>query len=175
VPMNLEMREYWRKTKWQGWEWGLWWRSYKALSPPLFASEGFWEIIPAICAAPNSPTRFNGPQPGLSCSHSPCHSFIAAVCCYSPNNRRSLHNLSRLSNRYCTAITPIFSPRFDCSGISASSSGTDCLLGWSFITPLVLTLAPHDHVIYCQAQGLSGHTSSSGECALSHSRATLEG
>ena len=28
-----------------------------------------------------------------------------------------------------------------------------------------LTLAPHDYVIYCQAQGLSGHTSPRGECA----------
>ena len=27
-----------------------------------------------------------------------------------------------------------------------------------------LTLAPHDYVIYCQAQGLSGHTSPCGEC-----------
>ena len=26
-----------------------------------------------------------------------------------------------------------------------------------------LTLAPHDYVIYCQAQGLSGHTSPRGE------------
>ena len=28
-----------------------------------------------------------------------------------------------------------------------------------------LTLAPHDHIIYCQARGLSGHTSPRGECA----------
>ena len=28
-----------------------------------------------------------------------------------------------------------------------------------------LTLAPHDYVIYCQARGLSGHTSPRGECA----------
>ena len=27
-----------------------------------------------------------------------------------------------------------------------------------------LTLAPHDYVIYCQARGLSGHTSPRGEC-----------
>ena len=36
MPVNLEMREYWRKTKWQGYEWGLRRRSYKALSPPFF-------------------------------------------------------------------------------------------------------------------------------------------
>ena len=28
------------------------------------------------------------------------------------------------------------------------------------------TLAPWDHVTYCQAQGLSGHTSPCGECAF---------
>ena len=40
---------------------------------------------------------------------------------------------------------------------------------------LFLTLAPRDYITYCQAQGLSGHTSPCGECALSHVRATLEG
>ena len=28
-----------------------------------------------------------------------------------------------------------------------------------------LTLAPYDYAIYCQARGLSGHTSPRGECA----------
>ena len=40
-----------------------------------------------------------------------------------------------------------------------------CLLDWFFIFLLLWTLAPHDYVIYCQTQGLSGHTSPSGECA----------
>ena len=31
---------------------------------------------------------------------------------------------------------------------------------------LFLTLAPHDHVTYCQAQRLSGHTSPCGECVF---------
>jgi len=44
-------------------------------------------------------------------------------------------------------------------------SRTGCLLGWSFTILLLWTLAPHDYVIYCQAQELSGHTSPSGECA----------
>ena len=35
-----------------------------------------------------------------------------------------------------------------------------------FWLQLFLTLEPHDHVTYCQAQGLSGHTSPCGECAL---------
>ena len=43
--------------------------------------------------------------------------------------------------------------------------GTGCLLGWSFTILLLWTLAPYDYVIYCQAQGLSGHTSPRGECA----------
>ena len=42
--------------------------------------------------------------------------------------------------------------------------GTDCLLGWSSTILLLWTLAPHDYVIYCQARGLSGHTSPRGEC-----------
>ena len=29
---------------------------------------------------------------------------------------------------------------------------------------LLWTLAPHDYIIYCQARGLSGHTSPRGEC-----------
>ena len=43
--------------------------------------------------------------------------------------------------------------------------GTGCLLSWFSIFLLLWTLAPYDYVIYCQAQGLSGHTSPSGECA----------
>ena len=34
----------------------------------------------------------------------------------------------------------------------------------------VLTLAPRDHITYCQARGLSGHTSPCGECAFLISR-----
>jgi len=41
---------------------------------------------------------------------------------------------------------------------------TGYLLGWSSTILLVWTLAPHDYVIYCQAWGLSGHTSPRGEC-----------
>ena len=42
--------------------------------------------------------------------------------------------------------------------------GTGCLLSWSSAFLLLWTLAPHDYVIYCQARGLSGHTSPCGEC-----------
>ena len=38
-----------------------------------------------------------------------------------------------------------------------------CLAGFLIIF-LFLTLAPHDCVTYCQAWGLSGHTSPCGEC-----------
>ena len=31
---------------------------------------------------------------------------------------------------------------------------------------MFLTLAPRDYVTYCQARGLSGHTSPSGECVF---------
>ena len=49
--------------------------------------------------------------------------------------------------------------------ISGLCPGTGCLLGWSSTILLLWTLAPHDYVIYCQARGLSGHTSPRGECA----------
>ena len=39
-------------------------------------------------------------------------------------------------------------------------------LGTFFWLLLFLTLAPHDHVTYCQARGLSGHTSPCGECVF---------
>ena len=41
---------------------------------------------------------------------------------------------------------------------------TSCLLGWSSAFLLLWTLAPRDYVIYCQAWGLSGHTSPCSEC-----------
>ena len=48
--------------------------------------------------------------------------------------------------------------------ISGLRPGTGCLLGWSSIFLLLWTLAPHDYVIYYQAQGLSGHILPYGEC-----------
>ena len=54
-----------------------------------------------------------------------------------------------------------------CSTTAHNYSGTGCLLGWSSAFLLLWTLAPHDCITYCQAQGLSGHTSPCGECALS--------
>ena len=42
--------------------------------------------------------------------------------------------------------------------------GTGCLLGWPSAFLLLWTLAPCDCITYCQAQGLSGHTSPCGEC-----------
>ena len=54
--------------------------------------------------------------------------------------------------------------------------GTSCLLGWSSTFLLLWTLAPHDYVIYCQARGLSGHTSPRGEsaCFILEDSAPLE-
>jgi len=48
--------------------------------------------------------------------------------------------------------------------------GTGCLLGWSSTFLLLWTLAPRDCVTYCQAQGLSGHTSPCSECVFLISR-----
>ena len=116
-------------VKWQRWESGGRWCCYKALSPP-FRPKGFWETVPAICAAPNSLTRLNGPLPGFSRNHSPCSSFIATVSCYSSSKHRLLCHLTMLSNYYCIAVPLILSPWFDFSDIFALASGTGCLLGW---------------------------------------------
>ena len=51
--------------------------------------------------------------------------------------------------------------------------GTGCLLSWSSTFLPLWTLAPRDYVTYCQARGLSGHTSPRGECVCSHLEATL--
>ena len=69
---------------------------------------------------------------------------------------------------YCQAqgLSGHTSPCDECAlFFSGLSLRTGCLLGWSSIFLLLWTLAPHDYVIYCQAQGLSGHTSPHGECA----------
>ena len=42
--------------------------------------------------------------------------------------------------------------------------GIGCLLGWSFAFLLLWTLTPRGCVTYCQARGLSRHTSPCGEC-----------
>ena len=48
--------------------------------------------------------------------------------------------------------------------LSGLRPGTGYLLGWSSTFLLLWTLAPRDYVTYCQAWGLSGHTSPRGEC-----------
>ena len=47
-------------AKWQRWEHGGGGAVIKYFPHP-FAFEGFWETIPAICVALNSPTWLNGP------------------------------------------------------------------------------------------------------------------
>ena len=131
--------------------------SYKD-TQPTFRIQGFLgNRTMLICAFPNSPKRRGGSLSGLLRNRSPCRPFIAAIRFYSLNNRRILRHLLRLSNRYCTTVTPIFSPQFDFSDIVACSSAGFLLFF------LLRTLAPYDYVIYCQAWGLSGHTSPSGE------------
>ena len=48
--------------------------------------------------------------------------------------------------------------------LSRLHPGTGCLLSWSSTFLLLWILAPRDHITYCQARGLSGHTSPCGEC-----------
>ena len=51
-----------------------------------------------------------------------------------------------------------------CVFLSRLRPGTGRLLGWFSTFLLLWTLAPRDYVTYCQAWGLSGHTSPCGEC-----------
>ena len=100
------------------WERGMRRHCYKALSP-FFVIQGFLgnrsrdlrrsEFSDAVC----------GPLPRPLRNHSPWCWFYAAVSCYSSNNRRLLYQLLRLSNCYCTTITPFFSQWCDFSGIFA--------------------------------------------------------
>ena len=41
---------------------------------------------------------------------------------------------------------------------------TGYLLDWSFTILLLWTLTPRDYITYCQARGLSGHSSPLGKC-----------
>ena len=68
---------------------------------------------------------------------------------------------------YCQArgLSGHTSPYGECAFlISGLCLGIGCLLGWSSIFLLLWTLTPRDYVTYCQARGLSGHTSPHGEC-----------
>ena len=108
------MRGLRRKMKWQsgkGGNAGCGDAVVKHFSRP-FAFEGFWETVPTIHASLNSPQQRGGPLPGLSHNCSPYHPFIVVICYCSPNIRQLLHHLLRISNNYCIAITPVFSPRF---------------------------------------------------------------
>ena len=51
-----------------------------------------------------------------------------------------------------------------CIFISRLHPGTGCLLDRSSAFHLLWTLAPCDYVTYCQARGISGHSSPCGEC-----------
>ena len=84
------------------------------------------------------------------------------------------------ANRYGSVITTVqpllwyfhhdsvFSRISSCGSGTASALrlGSSPQLGFFFSSSLFLTLAPRDHVTYCQARRLSGHTSPCGECAL---------
>ena len=71
---------------------------------------------------------------------------------------------------YCQAqgLSGRTSPYVECAFlILGLRPGIGCLLDWFSTFLLLWTLAPRDCVTYYQAQGLSGHTSPCGECALS--------
>ena len=88
---NARAEEEDEMAKWQRWERGLWWRSYKAL-PHLFTFEGFWETVPTICASLNSPQQHGGLLPGPSRKPRPVSPIY-------------LHNLLRLA-KYSSTSPP---------------------------------------------------------------------
>ena len=139
---------------------------YKGLSPP-FRIQGFFGNRSHDLRRSDFSDAAYGLLPRLMRNRSPCRPFHAAISCYTLKYCRVLHHLLRLSNRHRTVVTLVFSPWFDFSNDFACSSRTGCVLRWSLIVFLFLTLAPHDCVTYCQARGLSGNSSPCGECALS--------
>ena len=103
VDVNLEMRQRRRKMKWQrgkGMSVGCGGAVIKH-SPHLFAFEGFWETIPAICASPHSPQLKVGRYLGLRATS-------ARIADLSPQfvmARRIFTNIS--ANRYGSVITTV--------------------------------------------------------------------
>ena len=96
-------------AKWQRWEHGVRRHSYIELPPP-FVFEGFWETAPIIGASLNSSQQQGGLLPEFSRNRGPYRPFISAICYGSPNIRRLLRQPLRLSNYYCTTVTPVCSP-----------------------------------------------------------------
>ena len=87
-------------AKWQRWERGVWQHSFKAL-PHLFAFEGFWETVPAICASPNSPQL-------KVCRYLGLHAALARIADLSPQlviTRQIIADIS--ANYYGSVITTI--------------------------------------------------------------------
>ena len=127
VDVTWEVLGLRRKTKWQSGKGGSACCSGTIIKhePPTLRIQGFVGNRSMICASPNSPQQCGGPSPGLSRNYSMYRPFIAAICYCSSNIRRLLRHLLCLSNYYyCTAITPVFSPRFVFSKISTCGSGT---------------------------------------------------
>ena len=148
--MNLEVRRMRRKMKRQSGKGGSTGCGGTVIKhSPTFHIRGFLGNRSMICASLHSSKQRGGPLPRLSRNRSPYRPFIAVSCYCLPNIRRLLFHLLWLSNYYCTAITPVFSPQLDFFDISACGSRTGCLLGWSFTIFLFLTLAPRDCVTYC--------------------------
>ena len=134
-------------AKWQRWGRGVRRHSYKALCQ-LFHNRGFLGNRSRDLYLSEFFDAAYGLLPGLLLNRGPCCLFIATIGYHSPNHRRLLRHLIRLSKRYCTAVTPVFSPRLDFSDIFDCCLGTDYLLDWFSTIFLFLTLAPRDCVTY---------------------------
>ena len=64
MDVDSVMRESMRKMKWKSGN-GVCGGTVIKHFPHFSSFKGFWETVPAICAAPNSPTRYVGRYLGL--------------------------------------------------------------------------------------------------------------
>ena len=121
--MNLEVRGRRRKMKWQSGKGGSAGCGGTVIkhSPHFSHLRVFGKPLHNLRLSAFSET--GGPLLGLSRNCSLYHPFIATSCYCSPNIRRHLRHLLRLSNYYYTAVTLVFSLRFVFSKIFTCGSG----------------------------------------------------
>ena len=125
VNTNQETQGLRRKPKWRSGKGGSAECGGAVIKhSPHFSHKGFLGNCSMICVSPNSSKRLGGPLPGLPRNCSPFRPFSPQLV----TAHRIFTDFSaiplRLSNSYCTAITLVFSPRFDFSKVSTCGSGT---------------------------------------------------
>ena len=105
---NARAKEEDEMANWQRWEREVRRCSYKAL-PQLLHSMVFGKLLPRFAPLRILCNIKVGRYLGFRATTARIADFISAICYGSPNIRRLLRQPLRLSNYYCTAITPVFS------------------------------------------------------------------